>query len=467
MKPMRWAELLCTHRCGEGEDEVEEGDLRTPFERDYGRVLFSTPVRRLQDKAQVFPLESHDAVRTRLTHSHEVSSVAKSLADSVGRDLPDGDKEHAGNISAIAATCGLAHDLGNPPFGHAGESAIAAWFRERCKNDGEFRESFSKLGAGSQREQDFLLFDGNPQTIRLLTHLQVVSDRHGLDLTCGTISAACKYVPPSHRVNRDRHIHKKPGYFASENEIVREVGERTGTSGRRNPIALLVEAADDAVYATADLEDGMKKGLLTWGDVEEFLRNEARVDAVIIRTLERTLKRTGGMGETAGGSVQEARAQVFRTFAIGAMLMEAKKAFFGNYAAIMRGEFDGALIPSSAAFRLSKACTDLAKRDVFTSEGILQLEVMGYRIIHDLLGLFWDAVSKYPEEEAMKGHFGKVYQLMSPNYRTVFQEDLAAAAGNHDGGASDFYARAHLVTDYICGMTDTFAQSLHQKLFNG
>ena len=467
MEPMQWAQLLCTHRCGDGEDERDEGDLRTPFERDYGRVLFSTPVRRLQDKAQVFPLESHDAVRTRLTHSHEVSSVAKSLADSVGRELPNGDKVHAGNISAIAATCGLAHDLGNPPFGHAGESAIAAWFRDRCDKDAKFKAHFDQLGAGSQREQDFVLFDGNPQTIRLLTHLQVVSDRHGLDLTCGTISAACKYVPPSHLVDRGRHTYKKPGFFASENEIVRDVGERTGTSGRRNPITLLVEAADDAVYATVDLEDGMKKGLLTWTDVEAFLRHEARGDEVVLRTLDRTVKRTSGMGEATDGSVQEARAQVFRTFAIGAMLMEAKKAFFQNYDAIMRGDFDDALIPSSAASRLSKACTDLAKRDVFTSEGILQLEVMGYRIIHDLLGLFWDAVSKYSVDEPMRGHFGKVYQLMSPNYRTVFQEDINAAGVISNDGASDFYARARLVTDYICGMTDTFAQSLHQRLFNG
>ena len=185
---MNWNQLLSTKRVkalwGEKSSTISEGDPRSEFDRDYGRAVFSTPVRRLQDKAQVFPLEEHDAVRTRLTHSLEVSSVARSLGEAAERQALKREGTgftKAGCIPTIAATCGLIHDLGNPPFGHAGELAIADWFQKReHANPGLFSDFDPKDGKtkapDTQFAKDFLNFEGNAQTQRLLSRLQVLAD---------------------------------------------------------------------------------------------------------------------------------------------------------------------------------------------------------------------------------------------------------------------------------------------------
>ncbi|MGO4213141.1 dGTP triphosphohydrolase, partial [Terriglobus sp. YAF25] len=189
---MNWTTLLNPNRRRQ---TTSGGDHRTQFERDFDRSIFSTPVKRLQDKAQVFPLEPHDAVRTRLTHSLEVSCVARGLATAMSEWLiQQGEIEKGADryIEAIAATCGLIHDLGNPPFGHSGEDAIRSWFqREDHAND-------LKKGLSSEQQiQDFLRFEGNAQSLRLVATLQVLADRTGLNLTFGTLSALRKYVSPS------------------------------------------------------------------------------------------------------------------------------------------------------------------------------------------------------------------------------------------------------------------------------
>ena len=263
---LRWASLLNEERLtlSRGGDP-----WRTEFERDYDRAVFCTPVRRLQDKAQVFPMEECDAIRTRLTHSLEVSTVARTLARAAAVWLVKEKEIESGqvaNIETIAATCGLIHDLGNPPFGHAGEAAIREWFVQG--HDKSLKKIDKK---NKQCAADFRLFDGNAQTIRLVTRLQMFGDRQGLNLTCGTLSATLKYVMPSDEVKESKHDASKPGYFASENEIIAEVVKKTKTSGVRHPIAFLVEAADDIVNATVDVEDAIKKGVLTWGKFRERL----------------------------------------------------------------------------------------------------------------------------------------------------------------------------------------------------
>lgn len=265
MDRMNWSQLLSTKRVkalwGEKSSVMIDGDPRSEFDRDYGRTVFSTPVRRLQDKAQVFPLEEHDAVRTRLTHSLEVSSVARSLGEAAER-FASGKRElgsaHAGCISTIAATCGLIHDLGNPPFGHAGELAIADWFRKKEKADPNIFDDFDpkdgKTGArDTQFAKDFLNFEGNAQTQRLLSRLQVLADDYGLNLTCGTLSASCKYVAQSDSTDKADQARKKHGYFASENDLIARIRSEVGTGEARNPITFLVEASDDIVYSTVDL----------------------------------------------------------------------------------------------------------------------------------------------------------------------------------------------------------------------
>src|SRR3954464_14981205 len=181
---MNWTKLLNADRRRQ---TTSPGDHRIQFERDFDRAVFSNPVKRLQDKAQVFPLEPHDSVRTRLTHSLEVSSVARGLGRKVCKDfllpariLKDGQDRQ---IEAIAATCGLIHDLGNPPFGHSGEDAIQEWFKKNFK-DGGLRKL---LGNRDELVNDFLLFEGNAQTLRIVAKLQVLADFHGLNLTFGTL----------------------------------------------------------------------------------------------------------------------------------------------------------------------------------------------------------------------------------------------------------------------------------------
>ena len=190
---MTWKKLLNASRPRQ---TTLPTDFREQFERDYGRAIFSTPVKRLQDKAQVFPLEAHDAVRTRLTHSLEVSSVARGLATEVAKRLLKENQIDDGmdrQIEAIAAVCGLIHDIGNPPFGHSGEDAIREWFKQKLGED-KLRD---RLENKEQLVQDFLQFEGNAQTLRLVAKLQILADDNGLNLTFGTLSASCKYVARS------------------------------------------------------------------------------------------------------------------------------------------------------------------------------------------------------------------------------------------------------------------------------
>jgi dGTPase len=306
---MDWKELLSDKRVGELFDkEPSEKDTRTAFERDYGRAVFSTPVRRLQDKTQVFPLEIHDSVRTRLTHSLEVSSVARTLtreaANWIATEKHQIEIPQVHDIETVAATCGLIHDLGNPPFGHAGETAIQTWFSRRLKEEemaraqGQDQETdpiFSGLETRenkiqrTQYENDFLKWEGNAQTLRLISRLQVLADFHGMNLTCATFSAASKYTAASNDTYPSKDIHEKskPGFFASEQETFKKVAEETGTNGARNPITFLVECSDDIVYCTGDLEDGVRKGDLEWEFLKSELQSRAKGDPELTWAIEK------------------------------------------------------------------------------------------------------------------------------------------------------------------------------------
>ena len=297
---MEWNKLLSTRRVRDlsgGKATVKtDKEARSEFERDYGRATFSAPVRRLQDKAQVFPSDPNDIVRTRLTHSLEVSSVARDLARHIGNWLETKEDDFGANkvaaIESIAATCGLIHDLGNPPFGHVGEQAIANWFKERCHPEAEnpssnlfdrmilrpgfHKDDFFNFGSVAlpireeQLKQDFYRFEGNAQTLRIVSKLQVLTDSHGLNFTCGTLSAASKYISASDQLGQEKEK-TKPGYFASENDLVDKLRKETGTGEARNPITYLVEASDDIVYSCADIEDAVKKGVITWTDIRREL----------------------------------------------------------------------------------------------------------------------------------------------------------------------------------------------------
>jgi dGTPase len=466
---MEWKKLLCNKRISGRPNRTDPDDFRSQFEKDYDRAVFSTPVRRLQDKAQVFVLETHDAVRTRLTHSIEVSTVARDLTHgaTIWMKSQSGagvDADKALQIETIAATCGLIHDLGNPPFGHAGETAIGSWFKAKEKELGLFK---FKGGAGSARKaqlkNDFLLFEGNAQTMRLLSKLQLLVNTYGLNFTYGTLSAACKYTAGSDRCDSESRIHEitKPGFFASENELIEQVRANTGTGLFRNPITFLVEAADDIVYATVDIEDAVKKGIIDWRFVEDELKKQ--VDPEVYGALSKRVEGylAGATLNLDGPNGGEVRSQTFRIFAISILVPSVVKAFQAKYDEIMQGAYHGELVKDCSAKTLVKACKTIGKQHIYCSGETMRLEVMGREIIHDLMDLFWEGASHTKEDEAKKEFPFKLYSLMSDNYRTVFEQALSR------GQLPAEYCQMQLVTDYICGMTDSFARNLHKQFHNG
>jgi len=456
VRRLRWSSLLSQERL----TPSQGGDpWRNEFERDYDRAVFCTPVRRLQDKAQVFPMEEHDAIRTRLTHSLEVSTVARTIARASAvwlakekeiECLPQGDQ--VAQIETIAATCGLIHDLGNPPFGHAGEEAIREWF---LNNHGA---RIKKIRRKQQQcADDFVHFDGNAQTIRLLTRLQMFGDQQGLNLTCATLSSALKYVSPSHETIEARHDASKPGYFASEKAIVEVVGKKTGTEGVRHPITFLVEAADDIVNATVDVEDAIKKGVIKWAEFEAQLRTSK--DSQVVKVLKETKKLAKGRQKNP---TDETYAQAFRVAAIQVMVGAVLESFRGKYEDIMHGKYHNELLKTSVAGELRGICKTVLKQRVFPSDLILRVEMRGKIVIHDLLDMFWDGAAVCDEKTNKGTEFdGKIYKLVSSNYRHVFHKEKSGSQ------LPELYHRLQLVTDYLAGMTDTFASTLHKRLRNG
>jgi dGTPase len=491
---MEWDDLLCDVRAKEvmyperysSEDEgaQTEIDPRSQFQRDYDRTLFSTPVRRLQDKAQVFPLEPNDSVRTRLTHSLEVSNLAKSLARRATSHLVEEgeiDEEKAEQIVVIAGTCGLVHDLGNPPFGHAGERAMRGWFSNKLEEEISDQTLKEKLDSyrenGDALSSDFTDFDGNAQTIRLLTKLQMLADFDGLNLTMGTLSAALKYTAQSDNLDDDIHERDTPGFFFSEADIVGAVRERTGTGKARNPIAFLVEAADDIVYSAVDLEDGIKKGAISWKELSREFKESDKDNGLGFRlireaeaNIEERLEKSDleEYSEFSDQSRAEAHAKMFRTAAIREHVRAVVDEFIGQYRKIMAGQYHGELVEDGNTGDFVQTCKRIAADEVFTSSDILRLETMGRRVIHDLMDFFWEGVNEAPYEnpKSFKRFPRKTYELMSENYRAVFRRDQTEER-IEDSDLPTEYRRLQLVADYISGMTDNFACSLHEQITNG
>ncbi len=398
---MSWAALLDVTRVRELLTGVKshkvQGESRSEFERDRDRSIFSSPFRRLMGKTQVFPLDPNDLVRTRLTHSLEVATVAEGLAAQATRDviskrdtLTD-DQQRA--ISKIAETCGLLHDIGNPPFGHAGELAIASWFGKTAVG----KKQLATLGdESSQRARDFLLFEGNAQTFRILTNTRLLAHDYGLNLTCAATSAARKYLAASNESDRKSDIHelRKPGFFWSEADLFDKVSAQTSTKGRRHPVTYLAEAADDIVYCVVDIEDGLKKHLLTWDQVRVYLSKHCSgfFNDVIADT-ERQMTSLPREHELQASEYPQA----FRVNAISAMARAAVKIFGLRYKDIMMGEYHYELLGDAecTAAEFVRACKSLLKETVFRDQDVLRLEVRGRSVIHGLMDFFWEGVSTY------------------------------------------------------------------------
>lgn len=436
-----WEKLLNQTRPRDIEKaQLEMGTAtgRTEMERDFDRILFAAPTRRLADKTQVFPLEDNDSVRTRLTHSHEVANLARSigirLAFEHSETIFGADHERLQvkrNIPACLAAIGLAHDLGNPPFGHQGELAIRQWYRDEL---------------AGEKDLDFKRFDGNAQTFRLLTRLQILNDKHGLNLTVGTLASLLKY--PSVYGSETKGGYKKSGVFASEREIVENVWRHTGLrEGQRHPLAYIMEACDDIAYSVVDAEDIVKKGYASYYDLIEFLRSMGGKDRVLETVVSQTEKkhqeyRTENLSPR---ELNDISMQMFRVKAMSEMIESTISTFVENINQIMDGSIEPGfeLIESSSSQQLCEALQSFNYRMGFTHREVLELELQGHNYIKGMMDMLWAGVQTQDDEEKPFERY--IFGEISENYRRVF-----------DSTDKSIYHKSQLVADAVSGMTESY-----------
>ncbi|MEW8562248.1 MAG: dGTP triphosphohydrolase, partial [Candidatus Thiodiazotropha sp.] len=334
---MNWSQLLSHKRLGSRESSTDS-TTRTDFQRDLDRIVFSSAFRRMQDKTQIFPLSKIDYVRTRLTHSLESSSVGRSLGTLVGEQIIARhrlEENEASDFGDICAAACLAHDIGNPPFGHSGEDAIRHW-----AENGAYGKQRVAVLQGSQRE-DFLNFEGNSQGFRVLTRLQNRDNPGGLQLTCATLAAFTKY-PRESCIGNGRFqgvSAKKPGFTAEDQGLFTEVADSVGLLRRdpvlaiwhRHPLAFLVEAADDICYRVIDIEDGYRLGHLSFQEAMELF-------VAVLPDSPARLKRLGGI------TGDKEKIEFLRAKVISQAISEILSCFLDHEEAILGGRFDQPLM---------------------------------------------------------------------------------------------------------------------------
>lgn len=433
---MNWNTLLSTKRFGLEEYHKEHPENRSEFQRDYDRLVFSAPFRRLQNKTQVFPLPGSVFVHNRLTHSLEVSCVGRSLGNDVSRMLlerhPELREGYLSEIGSIVSAACLAHDLGNPPFGHSGERAISTYFSE-----GRGLALKSQLTA--EQWDDLTHFEGNANAFRLLTHQFEGRRRGGFVLTYSTLAGIVKYPYSSSLAGRK----SKFGFFTTEEESYQRIADELGIEKlnevplkyARHPLVYLVEAADDICYQLMDLEDAHKLKILTTQETQALLL------AYFSDERQERMKKTLEIVSDVNEQIAYLRSSV-----IGLLVDECAKAFVNNEEAILRGEFEGSLIKHIAELPAAayKRCATLSIEKIYRSRDVLDIELAGFRIISTLLELMIDAVLS-PE---------KAYSQLLIN-RVSSQYNIKAPA---------LFERVQAVLDYISGMTDVFALDLYRKI---
>ncbi|MBC1397966.1 deoxyguanosinetriphosphate triphosphohydrolase [Listeria fleischmannii] len=461
---MKWDELLNDKRRRESSvTRAKSTDVRSAFENDYQRIVMSASFRRLQDKTQIFPLEKSDFVRTRLTHSMEVSTIAKSMGNMVSHTILNEKlddaftREHAENMADILSCAGLLHDMGNPPFGHFGEESIREWFRENLATLTYNGEVLTNI-LNEQMKQDFYNFEGNAQVLRVVSKLHYLFDEYGLNLTHATLNSIIKYPVSSLKINKKQIRSKKLGYFYADEAIFHEVTEATGAGNSRHPLTFLLEVADDIAYLNADLEDGVKKGTIT---IQQILRGFEEVPehnwvtAACFNELKKKADRYAGQEE--GFIAQQWLASNVR----GQLINRSLEKFYENYAAIMAGTFQDSLLDVSEAFELVQVLQNLSATYIYTNQGVVESEIAGNKIITSLLDSYIPAVLYYdsamPEKVTAKDK--RLLSLISDNYIGCYRKN----ATNQDE-TTKLYLRLLLITDFICGMTDSYAKDLYQEL---
>lgn len=445
---MNWQQLISNKRLGQEDKHLSRRDDRTEFRRDYDRLIFSAPFRRLQNKTQVFPLPGSVFVHNRLTHSLEVASVGRSLGDDVARRLielhPELADSHISEMGSIVSAACLAHDMGNPPFGHSGEKAIATYFSEGPGL--KYKDMVTE-----EEWADITHFDGNANAFRLLTHQFKGRRPGGFVLTYSTLASIVKYPFPAIKAKK-----QKFGYFQQEKEIYERIANELGISkepstgsssenseigeigqigGIRYPLVYLVEAADDICYEIMDIEDAHKLKILSFEETRDLM--------------------LGFVPEESHQQIYEHSKDVtdknelivyYRSCAIGALERECVRVFIDHEESILAGTFEGSLIDHTRPLihDAYERCTKVAFSRIYNSRDVIDTELAGYKIISTLIELFTDAV-------------------MTPD-KAYSRLLLNRISSQYEVDSIEVYPRILAVLDFISGMTDVFALDLFRKI---
>lgn len=470
---MEWKNLLCEKRQSSSKSS-NKTDLRNEFQKDYHRIICSASFRRLQDKTQVFPLDNSDFVRTRLTHSLEVASFAKSLGQTAFQYLIDNNKdgeltpEIKEKVCSILECAGLLHDIGNPPFGHFGEDSIRNWFKTNL-SEIKFKGTYVDEYLNEQMKNDLYHFEGNAQALRLLTKLHYLVDENGMHLTYALLNTLIKYPVSSCEINKKSGNikDKKMGYYFAEQELFEDITESTGAINCRYPLTYLLEAADDIAYHTADIEDAVKKGFLNYSQLLEELRSEVYIKKCADEQEMQSYQSAVAMLESKYARAKEKSmpnpelnaVQNWIIYVQGQLLYCASYGFTKNYQCIMNGTFNREVMSVSRGNALSEALGSIAFEYVFKSQIIYKTEIAAGNMINFLLDKFVPAAVKYDTDDELSPMDKRIIYLISDNYRQIYKIYSSGKDENEK-----LYLRLLLVTDYICGMTDSFAKRLYQEL---
>ena len=414
---MNWEQLISQKRLGQELRHTERRDDRSEFKRDYDRLIFSAPFRRMQNKTQVFPLPGSVFVHNRLTHSLEVASVGMSLGNDINR---------GNSLGTIVATACLAHDMGNPPFGHSGEKAIQTFFTEGPGN-------ILKDMISPEVWSDITHFEGNANAFRLLTHRFQGRREGGFAMTYTSLASIVKYPYPSTQATPE---HPKFGYFSSEAATFNKICDELGMIGR-HPLVYLVEAADDICYEIMDIEDAHKLKLLS--DEETLSLLFAFFEEDVQQSIRERIKRE---------NISDVNEQVvyLRASVIGKLEHECVKAFLDNEEAIMNGTFTGSLIGHISPRQRDAyiRCTEVAFKRIYKSKSVLDIELGGYSIIETLMTKMVEAI-------------------LHPD-RYYSKQLLMRVSSQYEINSPDLETRIMAVLDFISGMTDVFALDFYQKI---
>ncbi len=471
MPELSWDKLLSPKRSREFV-RVNSDDVRSEFRKDYHRIIGSASFRRLQDKTQVFPLDRGDFVRTRLTHSLEVSSFAGSLGDTVFRRLQQtGYAEITAEVREaccdILECAGLVHDIGNPPFGHFGEYTIREWFGTHLSELSYLGKPVDSL-LSDRMKGDLLNFEGNAQALRVLTKLHYLIDEHGMNLTYGLLNTIIKYPVTSLGINKNSGNikDKKMGYYLTEDALYRDIVSATGAVDCRYPLTFLLEAADDIAYKTADIEDAVKKGMISYQQLLDELhserftsRCESKAQREMLELAADKLIHCREKAEAKGmPSPEENAVQNWIVAMQGKMIYAASDAFVDNYAAIMNGCMTNELLAVSPVAVLAYALSDIAYRYAFQSKEILKIELAVGNMMDFLMERLTGAALRF-ETPQQRITDSKMISVISENYLKICRMECEGRSE-----AEQAYHRLMLVTDYICGMTDGFARELYREI---